>query len=76
MPQSVKLIESEVKTQNDDSCARASTWFESLSDSFDLVNETFPELNLSFTMKYGGEVHEYGDTLDTDRDAGVRDDSV
>lgn len=71
-----RLIESEVKTQNDDSCARASTWFESLSDSFDLVNETFPELNLSFTMKYGGEVHEYGDTVDTDRNAGVRNESV
>lgn len=71
-----RLIESEVTAQNDDSCARASTWFENLSDSFDLVNETFPELNLSFTMRYGGEVHEYDEQMDANRDADVRNDSV
>lgn len=56
-----RMITDEVATQNEDSCARASTWFESLSDSFDNVNRLFPDLGLSFTMKYGGEVHEYGE---------------
>ena len=54
-----RMLTDEVMLQQDDSCARATTWFENLSDSFDLTNELFPELNLSFTMKYGGEVHEY-----------------
>lgn len=54
-----RMITDEVATQNADSCARASTWFESLSDSFDNVNKLFPDLGLSFTMEYGGEVHEY-----------------
>lgn len=54
-----RMITDEVTLQQEDSCARASTWFENLSDSFDLTNELFPDLNLSFTMKYGGETHEY-----------------
>ena len=54
-----RMITDEVATQNADSCARASTWFESLSDSFDNVNKLFPDLGLSFTMKYGGEEHVY-----------------
>ena len=54
-----RMLTDEIAMQNEDSCARASTWFENLSDSFDLCNQLFPELNLSFTMKYGGEVHEY-----------------
>lgn len=54
-----RMITDEVTLQQEDSCARASTWFENLSDSFDLTNYLFPELNLSFTMKYGGENHEY-----------------
>lgn len=54
-----RMITDEVTLQQEDSCARASTWFENLSDSFDLTNDLFPELNLSFTMKYGGETHEY-----------------
>lgn len=62
-----RMITDEVATQNEDSCARASTWFESLSDSFDLVNGLFPDLNLSFTMKYGGNYHEYGTENNTDR---------
>ena len=62
-----RMLTDEVELQQDDSCARASTWFESLSDSFDLVNELFPDLNLTFSMKYGGEVHEYNAATDTDR---------
>lgn len=54
-----RMLTDEIALQQDDSCARASTWFENLSDSFDLTNDLFPELNLSFTMKYGGEEHEY-----------------
>ena len=62
-----RMLTDEVQLQQDDSTARASTWFESLSDSFDLVNELFPTLGLSFSMKYGGEVHEYNSATDTDR---------
>ena len=53
------MITDEITLQQEDSCARASTWFENLSDSFDLTNDLFPELNLSFIMRYGGEEHEY-----------------
>ena len=62
-----RMISNEVELQQEDSCARASTWFENLSDSFDLVNDLFPDLNLSFSMKYGGEVHEYNAANDVDR---------
>lgn len=62
-----RMLTDEIAMQNEDSCARASTWFENLSDSFDLVNELFPELGLSFTMKYGGESHEYNATANADR---------
>lgn len=54
-----RMLTDEISMQNEDACARSSTWFENLSDSFDLVNELFPDLNLGFTMKYGGEEHEY-----------------
>ena len=54
-----RMITDEVQTMNDDTCARSTSWFENLSDSFDRVNKLFPELNLTFSFKYGGEVHEY-----------------
>lgn len=62
-----RMLTDEVNLQQDDACARASTWFENLSDSFDLVNELFPELDLSFTMKYGGETYEYNTKNDVNR---------
>ena len=62
-----RMLTDEIAMQNEDACARSSTWFENLSDSFDLVNELFPDLNLSFSMKYGGEVHEYNSTSNSDR---------
>ena len=62
-----RMITDEVNMMQDDSCARSSTWYENLSDSFDRVNRLFPELNLSFSMKYGGEEHEYNATADTNR---------
>lgn len=62
-----RMLTDEVQLQQDDSTARASTWYESLSDSFDLVNELFPTLGLTFSMKYGGEVHEYNATNDINR---------
>lgn len=62
-----RMLTDEIAMQNEDSCARSETWFESLSDSFDLVNELFPSLNLTFTMKYGGEYHEYISKTDADR---------
>lgn len=62
-----RMLTDEIAMQNEDACARSSTWFENLSDSFDLVNELFPELNLSFTMKYGGESYEYNAETNVDR---------
>lgn len=62
-----RMITDEVNIQIQDSCARSDTWFENLSDSFDLTNKLFPELNLSFTMNYGGEVHEYNAKTNADR---------
>lgn len=62
-----RMLTDEVAAINDDSCARASSWFENLSDSFDRVNRLFPELNLSFKLKYGGEEHEYIPKNDADR---------
>ena len=54
-----RMITDEVEALNDDTCARASSWFENLSDSFDRVNTLFPDLGLSFSFRYGGEAHEY-----------------
>ena len=62
-----RMITDEVQLQQDDTCARPSTWFENLSDSFDLTNELFPELQLSFTMKYGGVEYEYNAENDVNR---------
>lgn len=62
-----RMITDEVTTQIADTCARSDTWFENLSDSFDLVNNLFPDLKLSFTMNYGGESHEYIPTSYADR---------
>lgn len=62
-----RMLTDEIAMQNEDACARSSTWFENLSDSFDLVNELFPDLGLSFTMKYGGESYEYNAEIDTNR---------
>lgn len=62
-----RMITDEVNTQIADTCARSDTWFENLSDSFDLVNSLFPSLNLSFTMNYGGEAHEYIPKTNADR---------
>lgn len=62
-----RMLTDEIAMQNEDACARSSTWFENLSDSFDLVNELFPDLNLSFTMKYGGESYEYNAETNANR---------
>lgn len=62
-----RMITDEANLMQEDSCARSETWFESLTDSFERVNDLF-NLNLSFEMKYGGEVHEYKPTNNSDRD--------
>lgn len=62
-----RMVTDEVAAESDDACARASTWEENLTDSFDRVNKLFPELNLSFTLKYGGEEHVYNAASDSDR---------
>lgn len=62
-----RMLTDEIAMQNEDACARSSTWFENLSDSFDLVNELFPDLGLSFAMKYGGETYEYNAETNANR---------
>lgn len=62
-----RMLTDEIAMQNEDACARSSTWFENLSDSFDLVNELFPDLGLSFTMKYGGNEYEYNAEINSNR---------
>lgn len=62
-----RMITDEVNIQIQDSCARSETWFENLTDSFDRVNALFPDLNLTFTLNYGGKAHEYNAAADTDR---------
>lgn len=62
-----RMLTDEIAMQNEDACARSSTWFENLSDSFDLVNELFPDLALSFSMKYGGKVYEYNAKTNANR---------
>jgi len=62
-----RMLTDEIAMQNEDACARSSTWYENLSDSFDLVNELFPDLDLSFTMKYGGETYEYNAKTNANR---------
>lgn len=58
-----RMITDEVTQLTADSCARSETWFDCLTATYDNVNELFPDLNLSFTLKYGGEVHRYGESL-------------
>lgn len=63
-----RMITDEVNIQIQDSCARCDTWFDNMSDSFDFVNDLFPELGgIGFTMYYGGEAHEYNAENDADR---------
>lgn len=63
-----RMIQDEVAIQIQDSCARSDTWFENMSDSYDNVNNLFPELGgIGFTMFYGGEAHEYNAEIDADR---------
>lgn len=62
-----RRIEVEVEQDAADACARCETWAEMLQETFDNANRLFPELNLSFTMKYGGKDYEYISTSDTDR---------
>lgn len=54
-----RMITDEVAQLTADSAARSDCWFECLSRSYDKVNELFPELDLSFEMTYGGELHSY-----------------
>jgi len=63
-----RMITDEVSQLTEDSCARSETWFDCLTESYDKVNELFPDLNLSFTLRYGGEVHTYGEKLDESED--------
>ena len=62
-----RMITDEVTAMADDTCARSSSWYDCLTDSFDKVNKLFPELELSFNLRYGGEDHEYISKNDADR---------
>ena len=54
-----RRIEIEVEQDAADACARCETWAEMLQATFDNTNKLFPDLDLSFTMKYGGQEYEY-----------------
>lgn len=56
-----RMITDEVSQLTADATARAETWYDMLSMTYDKVNALFSELNLSFSLKYGGEVHNYGE---------------
>lgn len=58
-----RMITDEVTQLTADACARSETWFDCLTESYDKVNALFPDLDLSFTLKYGGEVHTYGEDI-------------
>lgn len=62
-----RRIEIEVEQDAADAAARCETWAEMLQETFDNTNRLFPELHLSFSMKYGGETYEYVSETDTDR---------
>lgn len=73
-----RMVTDEVKLMQEDACARSSTWFESLSDSFDRVIDLFPELKdeFSFSMRYGGDDYEYNYQTDADRNDGTLSDTI
>lgn len=62
-----RRIEIEVENDAADACARCETWSEMLQETFDNVNRLFPEVDISFTMKYGGKEYEYVSALDANR---------
>ena len=62
-----RMLDAEINANNDDANARASTWLEELTDSFNNVNRLFPDLNLSFSLKYGGIEHVYNDETTVNR---------
>lgn len=73
-----RMLTDEVNLMQEDACARSSTWFESLSDSFDRVIDLFPELKdeFSFSMRYGGEDYEYNYKANTDRNNRALSDTI
>lgn len=62
-----RRIELEVEQDAADACARSETWAEMLQETFDNTNRLFPDLDLSFTMKYGGKEHVYVREADAGR---------
>lgn len=66
-----RMITDEVNQLTADSCARSETWFDCLTESYDKVNELFPDLKLSFSLKYGGETHTYGEKLEQTEKGGA-----
>ena len=54
-----RRIEMDVDQDAADACARCETWAEMMQATFDNTNRLFPDLDLSFTMKYGGQEYEY-----------------
>lgn len=62
-----RMITDEVTANSDDTCARASSWYNNLEESFDKVNDLFPDLKLGFTLRFGGEDREYNAKNDSDR---------
>lgn len=62
-----RRIEIEVENDAADACARCETWSEMLQETFDAANKLFPDINISFEMKYGGKTYEYIPQIDSNR---------
>lgn len=62
-----RRIEIEVAQEAADACARTETWAEMLQETFDNTNRLFPDLDLSFSMKYGSQTYEYIPQINANR---------
>lgn len=62
-----RMIDAEVQSNNDDTCARATLWYNNLEDSFKRVNKLFPDLDLGFALKFGGDERVYNAEINVDR---------
>lgn len=62
-----RRIEVEVEQNAADAAARCETWAEMLQETFDNTNRLFPDINISFEMKYGGQTYEYIPQINANR---------
>ena len=54
-----RMITDEAEAAKADACARSECWFDCLTETFDRANRLFPDINIGFSMKYGGDMYYY-----------------